>query len=258
MDTRTAACAVGSGSLAARLPEPGLPRGSVPDSIRRLQPYDANVGKRLVKSPKLYWRDTGLLHSLLGGVPEAALLDQPWVGASWEGFVIEQLLALLAQRDHRAEAGFFRTSDQQEVDLVLDFGAQLWAIEIKLTATPGLDAMRRLNQAADLIGARKRILISRTPRSVAERAGDLLQPAVVRPRRSHPPVKAQPLRPHHERVCRSGARKPVTSRPSRFLVPTRGGLRSWDRAPEVLFRRIIRRIGRIAAGAAGAPRPGAG
>lgn len=135
--------------------------------IRRLPPYHANVGKRLVKSPKVYWRDTGLLHSLLGGAPEAALLDQPWVGASWEGFVIEQLLALLAQRDHRAEAFFFRTSDQQEVDLVLDFGAELWAIEVKLTATPGPDAMRRLNQAADLIGAHKRILISRTPRSVA-------------------------------------------------------------------------------------------
>ena len=114
--------------------------------IRRLQPYHANVGKRLVKSPKVYWRDAGLLHSLLGGVAETALLDQPWVGASWEGFVIEQLLALLAQRDHRAEAFFFRTSDQQEVDLVLDFGAQLWALEVKLTASPGPDAMRRLNQ----------------------------------------------------------------------------------------------------------------
>ncbi len=135
--------------------------------IRRLQPYHANVGKRLVKSAKVYWRDTGLLHSLLGGVPEADLLDQPWVGASWEGFVVEQLLALLAQRDHRAEAFFLRTSDQQEVDLVLDFGSRLWAIEIKLTASPGPDAMRRLNRAADLIGARKRILISRTPRAVA-------------------------------------------------------------------------------------------
>ena len=48
------------------------------------------MGKRLVKSPKVYWRDSGLLHSLLGGPSETALLDQPWVGASWEGFVIEQ------------------------------------------------------------------------------------------------------------------------------------------------------------------------
>ena len=135
--------------------------------IRRLPPYHVNIGKRLVKSPKVYWRDSGLLHSLLGGVPESALLDMPWVGASFEGFVIEQILALLAQRDHRADAFFFRTHDQQEVDLVLDFGAQLWAIEVKLTASPGPDAMRRLNRAADLIGARKRILISRTSRSVS-------------------------------------------------------------------------------------------
>jgi hypothetical protein len=134
--------------------------------IRRLPTWHANVGKRLVKSPKVYWRDSGLLHSLLGGVSEAALLDQPWVGASWEGFVIEQVLAHLAQRDRGGEAFFFRTSDQHEVDLVLDFGDQLWAIEIKLTATPGTDDMLRLNKAADLIGARKRILVSRTPRSV--------------------------------------------------------------------------------------------
>jgi predicted AAA+ superfamily ATPase len=135
--------------------------------IRRLPPRHATVGKRLVKSPKVYWRDSGLLHSLLGGVAEADLLDQPWVGASWEGFVIEQVLAHLAQRDRGGEAYFFRTSDQHEVDLVLDFGDQLWAIEIKLTATPGTDDMRRLNKAADLIGARKRILVSRTARSMA-------------------------------------------------------------------------------------------
>ena len=135
--------------------------------VRRLSPWHANVGKRLVKSPKVYWRDSGLLHSLLGGPSETALLDQPWVGASWEGFVIEQVLARLAQLDRPAEAFFLRTSDQHEVDLVLDFGDDLWAIEIKLSATPGPDDMRRLNKAADLIDARKRILISRTPRSVA-------------------------------------------------------------------------------------------
>jgi uncharacterized protein len=135
--------------------------------IRRLAPYHANVGKRLVKSPKVFWRDSGLLHSLLGGVSESALVDQPWVGASWEGFVIEQVLAHLGQRDRAAEAWFFRTTDQHEVDLVLDLGRQLWAIEVKLTAAPGPDDMRRLNKVADLIGARKRVLISRTPRSVA-------------------------------------------------------------------------------------------
>ncbi|MDO8677314.1 MAG: ATP-binding protein [Acidobacteriota bacterium] len=135
--------------------------------IRRLPPYHANVGKRLVKSPKMYWRDSGLLHALLGVSSEASLLHQPWIGASWEGFVIDQLLTLLAQRDHRAEACFFRTSDQHEVDLVLDFGGRRWAIEIKLTSSPGPNDMRRLNTAADLIGAEKRILISQTRRSLA-------------------------------------------------------------------------------------------
>jgi len=135
--------------------------------IRRLPPYHANIGKRLVKSPKIYWRDSGLLHALLGVSSEALLVNQPWIGASWEGFVIDQLLTLLAQRDHRAEAFFFRTSDQHEVDLVLDFGGRLWAIEIKLTSSPGPSDMRRLQTAADLIGAEKRILISQTRHSVA-------------------------------------------------------------------------------------------
>jgi hypothetical protein len=135
--------------------------------IRRLPPYHANIGKRLVKSPKIYWRDSGLLHALLGVPSEALLVNQPWIGASWEGFVIDQLLTLLAQRDHRAEAFFFRTSDQHEVDLVLDFGGRLWAIEIKLTSSPGPSDMRRLQAAADLIGAEKRILISQTRHSVA-------------------------------------------------------------------------------------------
>jgi predicted AAA+ superfamily ATPase len=135
--------------------------------VRRLPPWHANIGKRLVKSPKVYWRDSGLLHALLGGITEQALLDQPWVGASWEGFVIEQILAHLAQRDKVAEAHFLRTADQYEVDLLLDFGTELWAIETKLTASPGPEDLRRLNRAADLVGAGKRILISRTPRSLA-------------------------------------------------------------------------------------------
>jgi len=135
--------------------------------IRRLPPYHANIGKRIVKSPKVYWRDSGLLHTLLGGVAENALVDQPWVGAFWEGFVIEQVLALLAQRDHRAESFSFRTSDQHEIDLVLDFGDRLWAIEVKLTSAPGPGDMRRLNSAADLLGADKRILISQTRHAVS-------------------------------------------------------------------------------------------
>ncbi len=77
------------------------------------------------------------------------------------------MLAGLAQRERAVEAYFFRTSDQHEIDLVLEFGAERWAVEIKLTAAPRLEDMGRLNRAADLIGARKRVLISRTPRSTA-------------------------------------------------------------------------------------------
>ncbi len=68
--------------------------------IRRLPPYSGNIRKRLVKSPRVYWRDTGLLHALLNTPDDATLLGQPWVGASWEGFVIEQALgALVITRD---------------------------------------------------------------------------------------------------------------------------------------------------------------
>ncbi len=135
--------------------------------IRRLPPYHANVGKRLVKSPKVFWRDSGLLHAVLGLGDGQSLADQPWVGASWEGFVLEQLLAVLAQRDYRVEPFYFRTSDQHEVDLVLEREGRRCAIEIKLTASPGPDDMRRLNKAADLFGATPRVLISQTPRVVA-------------------------------------------------------------------------------------------
>ena len=77
--------------------------------IRRLQPYHANLGKRLVKSPKIYWRDTGLLHALLNVLDEEDLLGKPWAGFSWEGFVIEQVLGTLQQAGRHCEAFFLRT-----------------------------------------------------------------------------------------------------------------------------------------------------
>jgi uncharacterized protein len=134
--------------------------------IRRLLPYHANIRKRLVKSPKLYWRDTGLLHALLNVPDRDTLFAQPWVGASWEGFVIEQALGQLTARGKYAQPYFFRTSDQHELDLVLDFGTELWAIEIKLTASPALADMDRLNQTADLIHAKRRFLISNTSATI--------------------------------------------------------------------------------------------
>ena len=97
--------------------------------VRRLLPWHSNLGKRLVKSPKLYVRDSGLLHALLGLASMDTLLAHPVVGASLEGFVIETLINA-APRD--AHAGFYRTSNGAEVDLLLDIpGHGLWAIEVK-------------------------------------------------------------------------------------------------------------------------------
>ncbi len=130
--------------------------------LRQLPAYQTNVRKRLVKRPKLYWRDTGLLHALLSTPDEQALLMQPWVGASWEGYVIEQVLGELSSRGHSFTAYYFRTADQYELDLVLDFGKDIWAIEVKLTSSPSTDDIARLNETADIIKASRRFLLSRT------------------------------------------------------------------------------------------------
>jgi hypothetical protein len=136
--------------------------------LRRLLPYQANTHKRLVKSPKLFWRDSGLLHSLFGIPDRTTLLSQPWVGASWEGFVIEQALATLSATGRHCDAYYFRTSDQYEVDLLLDLGTELWAVEIKLSSSPSAADFQRLNHAADLIKAKRRFLISTTRHTSGE------------------------------------------------------------------------------------------
>ena len=134
--------------------------------IRRLPPYRPNIRKRLVKSPKIYWRDTGLLHAQLNVTDKRALLTQPWVGASWEGFVIEQAIGVLNSVGRPFKAFYFRTSDQYELDLVLELDNELWAIEVKLTTSPGPRDMGRLDKTADMIGATRRILVSQTKRTV--------------------------------------------------------------------------------------------
>ncbi|MCC7508463.1 MAG: ATP-binding protein [Planctomycetes bacterium] len=136
--------------------------------IRRLPPYQANIHKRLVKAPKVQWRDTGLLHSILGVASRESLLKQPWVGASWESYVIEQILGTLAATGRTFAAYYFRTSDQFELDLVLEVEAKLWAFEVKLTTAPSTDDMARLNKVADMIDASRRVLVSKT----ASPAGD--------------------------------------------------------------------------------------
>lgn len=97
--------------------------------VRRLQPYHVNVGKRLVKSPKVYIRDSGLLHALLNIPDRNALLGHPVVGASWEGFVIENLINAAPAL---TVPGFYRTSGGAEIDLLLELpGGERWAIEVK-------------------------------------------------------------------------------------------------------------------------------
>jgi hypothetical protein len=136
--------------------------------VRRLSPFQTNLRKRLVKTPRIYWRDTGLLHAVLNVPDEDALLAQPWVGASWEGFVIEQVLGTLSARGVSFESYYFRTSDLYEVDLVIDTGRERWAIEVKLTASPGPDDMTRLDRAAGMIGATRRFLVTRTRRPAGD------------------------------------------------------------------------------------------
>jgi len=98
--------------------------------VRRLPPLMANVGKRLVKSPKVYIRDSGLTHALLGIDGYNTLAGHPVVGASWEGFVIENLLTVIPER---TLPSFYRTATGSEMDLVLELpGGRKWAIEIKL------------------------------------------------------------------------------------------------------------------------------
>lgn len=102
--------------------------------LRRLPAWYANVGKRLVKSPKIFVRDSGIVHALLGIGDADALLAHPVVGASWEGFVVENLLAAAPDG---VEGFFYRTSGGAEIDLLLRFpDGRLWAVEVKRSLAP--------------------------------------------------------------------------------------------------------------------------
>jgi predicted AAA+ superfamily ATPase len=102
--------------------------------VRQLQPWHANLRKRQVKSPKVYVRDSGLLHRLLGIDSPKALMTHPKVGASWEGFVIEQVLVA----EPYDEAFFWATHQGAEIDLILSRGGRLLGVECKRTDAPRL------------------------------------------------------------------------------------------------------------------------
>ncbi len=133
--------------------------------IRQLHPYHANISKRQVKAPKVYVRDTGLLHQLLGIGTQKELLSHPKVGASWEGFVIEQIM--LSQPYD--EAFFWSTHQGAEIDLILRRGQKLFGVECKRTDAPRMTPSIRI--AMEDVGlARVAVLYPGTKRyAIADR-----------------------------------------------------------------------------------------
>ena len=103
--------------------------------LRVLRPYESNLKKRMIKSPKIYIRDSGMLHALLGIESTNDLLGHPVYGASWEGLVIENILSLLPNW----KASFYRTSSGSEIDLILEKGNKRMAIECKGSTSPNLN-----------------------------------------------------------------------------------------------------------------------
>ena len=123
--------------------------------VRRLTAWSGNVGKRLVRAPKVYVRDSGLVHALLGLQSLDSVLSHPVAGASWEGFVIEQLINAAPH----AQTSFYRTSHGAEVDLVLEFrSGQTWVIEIKRSSAPTVS--KGFYLAATDVGASRKLLVA--------------------------------------------------------------------------------------------------
>jgi predicted AAA+ superfamily ATPase len=108
--------------------------------IRQLQPWHANLNKRQVKAPKVYVRDSGLLHALYGIESAKELLEHPKVGASWEGFVLEQVL----MKQTQDEAYFWATHQGAEIDLILRCGQRMYGIECKRADAPRLTPSMRI------------------------------------------------------------------------------------------------------------------
>jgi len=123
--------------------------------LRRLEPWHVNLGKRLTKSPKLYLRDSGLLHALLGLPDEETLLGHPAIGASWEGFVLENLITAAGPN---ASAHFYRTNAGAEIDLLLRWpDDECWAIEVKRSLSPKVE--RGFYVACDDLKPSRRLVV---------------------------------------------------------------------------------------------------
>lgn len=154
--------------------------------LRRMPPFQANIRKRITRAPKVLWRDTGLLHATLDVRDLDQLYRQPWVGASWETFVTNQILDTAAARGLNLRGSHLRTSDKYELDLVLEAGRTVWAIEIKLTSSPAPQSLARLRKVADMAGADRAFLICRVEQDApGAMASALSLPAFLRELEAH-------------------------------------------------------------------------
>ena len=123
--------------------------------VRRVEPWYSNVKKRLIKSPRYYVRDSGILHRLLGITDYDALLSNPILGKSWEGFVVENIHSVMPRF---AETYFYRTAAGAEIDLVIKMpNAEIWAVEIKYGVAPKIG--KHYSQTCDDIGATHKFIV---------------------------------------------------------------------------------------------------
>ena len=123
--------------------------------VRRLHPWYANVKKRLTKSPRYYVRDSGILHRLLGITDYDALLSNPVLGKSWEGFVVENLHSVLPPF---SETYFYRTAAGAEIDLVVKMpNGEIWAVEIKHGVVPKIG--KHFSKTCNDVGATHKFVV---------------------------------------------------------------------------------------------------
>lgn len=123
--------------------------------VRSLPPWSRNAGKRLLKSPKIYWRDSGVLHTLAGLSDLEKVLGHPLCGVSWEGYCLEQITTRLPRG---VSFSHYRTHAGAEVDLVLEWpGSETLAIEIKRTLSPKLTP--GLMESIQTIGAGRGLIL---------------------------------------------------------------------------------------------------
>ena len=142
--------------------------------IRRLPPFFRNVGKRLVKAPKVYLRDSGLLHHLLNLGTLDEVRNHPVHGASWETFVLEDVIRREKLRHPHAQFFFWRTADGAEIDLVVERGSTRVAVEIKAGRGDKIHAARVLERAMDDVGAKTGWILDQAEGT------DMLRPGLAR------------------------------------------------------------------------------